>query len=259
MKKHVGTLLVFFAAALTVSAQSPKRLLAIFAHPDDEQTVAPLLVKSVEDGVEVTLVIATDGRLGVNEYTDYEAGDDLAALRREELKCAAETLGVKLIHLNYHDQLRAAEGYDGHIPHVRSLLKEITAIVARVQPDAIVTWGPDGASNHMDHRLIGATVTQVFTSRNWGNDVQLYYFGIPSDILPSEEAVIQRGVERSLLNTQVAFEPRHLDAAYEGLRCHASQYPSYVVDQMKKERQALEQKVFLRQFVAPKTAKNSLF
>ena len=259
MKKHVGTLLVFFAAALTVSAQSPKRLLAIFAHPDDEQTVAPLLVKSVEDGVEVTLVIATDGRLGVNEYTDYEAGDDLAALRREELKCAAETLGVKLIHLNYHDQLRAAEGYDGHIPHVRSLLKEITAIVARVQHDAIVTWGPDGASNHMDHRLIGATVTQVFTSRNWGNDVQLYYFGIPSDILPSEEAVIQRGVERSLLNTQVAFEPRHLDAAYEALRCHASQYPSYVVDQMKKERQALEQKVFLRQFVAPKTAKNSLF
>ena len=259
MKKHVGTLLVFFAAALTVSAQSPKRLLAIFAHPDDEQTVAPLLVKSVEDGVEVTLVIATDGRLGVNEYTDYEAGDDLAALRREELKCAAETLGVKLIHLNYHDQLRAAEGYDWHIPHVRSLLKEITAIVARVQPDAIVTWGPDGASNHMDHRLIGATVTQVFTSRNWGNDVQLYYFGIPSDILPSEEAVIQRGVERSLLNTQVAFEPRHLDAAYEALRCHASQYPSYVVDQMKKERQALEQKVFLRQFVAPKTAKNSLF
>lgn len=259
MKKYVGTLLVFFAAALTVSAQSPKRLLAIFAHPDDEQTVAPLLVKSVEDGVEVTLVIATDGRLGVNEYTDYEAGDDLAALRREELKCAAETLGVKLIHLNYHDQLRAAEGYDGHIPHVRSLLKEITEIVARVQPDAIVTWGPDGASNHMDHRLIGATVTQVFTSRNWGNDVQLYFFGIPSDILPSEEAVIQRGVERSLLNTQVAFEPRHLDAAYEALRCHASQYPSYVVDQMKKERQALEQKVFLRQFVAPKTAKNSLF
>lgn len=259
MKKYVGTLLVFFAAALTVSAQSPKRLLAIFAHPDDEQTVAPLLVKSVEDGVEVTLVIATDGRLGVNEYTDYEAGDDLAALRREELKCAAETLGVKLIHLNYHDQLRAAEGYDGHIPHVRSLLKEITEIVARVQPDAIVTWGPDGASNHMDHRLIGATVTQVFTSRNWGNDVQLYFFGIPSDILPSEEAVIQRGVERSLLNTQVAFEPRHLDAAYEALRCHASQYPSYVVDQIKKERQALEQKVFLRQFVAPKTAKNSLF
>ena len=259
MKTHLFTFLLFLGAVLTVSAQSNKRLLAIFAHPDDEQTVAPLLVKSVEEGVEVTLVIATDGRLGVNEYTDYEAGDGLAAIRREELKCAAETLGVELIHLNYHDQLRAAEGYDGHIPHVRSLLKDITEIVARVQPDAIVTWGPDGASNHMDHRLIGATVTQVFASRNWGKDVQLYFFGIPSDILPSEEAVMLRGTDRSLLNTQVVFEPRHLDTAYEALRCHASQYPSYVVDQMKKERQALEQKVFLRQFVAPSSVRNSLF
>jgi LmbE family N-acetylglucosaminyl deacetylase len=204
-------------------------------------------------------VIATDGRLGTNEYTDYEAGDGLAAIRREELKCAAATLGVELIHLNYHDQLRSAEGYDGHIPHVRSLLKEITEIVERIQPDAIVTWGPDGASNHMDHRLIGATVTQVFTSRQWDKEMQLYFFGIPSDILPSKEAVIQRGTDRSLLNVQIPFEPHHLDIAYEALRCHASQYPSDIVDQMKKERQALEQKVFLRQFVAPTGVTQSLF
>jgi hypothetical protein len=32
-----------------------------------------------------------------------------------------------------------------------------------------------------------------------------------------------------------------------------------VVDQMKKERQALEQKVFLRQFVAPQSERRSLF
>jgi len=257
MKNLVLTIMIVLGAY--ANAQSPKRILAIFAHPDDEQTVAPLLVKSVEEGAEVTLVTATDGRLGTNEYTDYEAGDGLAAIRREELKCAAETLGVKLIHLNYHDQLRSAEGYDGHIPHVRSLLKEITEIVERVQPDVLITWGPDGASNHMDHRLIGATVTQVFTARQWENDMQLYFFGIPSDILPSEEAVIQRGTDRSLLNIQIPFEQRHLDTAYEALRCHASQYPSHIVDQMKQERQALEQKVFLRQFVAPTATANSLF
>lgn len=259
MKKILITLLLLAGVSTFMQAQPPKKLLAIFAHPDDEQTVAPLLVQSIENGVEVTLVTATDGRLGTNEYTDYEAGDGLAAIRREELKCAAATLGVELIHLNYHDQLRSAEGYDGHIPHVRSLLKEITDIVERIQPDAIITWGPDGASNHMDHRLIGATVTQVFTSRQWENEMQLYFFGIPSDILPSKEAVIQRGTDRSLLNVQIPFEPRHLDIAYEALRCHASQYPSYIVDQMKKERQALEQKVFLRQFVAPTGVSNSLF
>ena len=65
-----------------MQAQPPKKLLAIFAHPDDEQSIGPLLVKSVEEGVDVTLVKATDGRLGVNEYTDYEAGDGLAAAAR---------------------------------------------------------------------------------------------------------------------------------------------------------------------------------
>ncbi len=259
MKKILITMLLIGGVSTFMHAQTPKKLLAIFAHPDDEQTVAPLLVQSIENGIEVTLVIATDGRLGTNEYTDYEAGDGLAAIRREELKCASATLGVELIHLNYHDQLRSAEGYDGHIPHVRSLLKEITEIVERIQPDAIVTWGPDGASNHMDHRLIGATVTQVFTSRQWNNEMHLYFFGIPSDILPSKEAVIQRGTDRSLLNVQIPFELHHLDIAYEALRCHASQYPSYIVDQMKKERQALEQKVFLRQFVAPTGVTESLF
>ena len=45
---------------LSMDAQErPKKLLAIFAHPDDEQSIAPLFVKSVEEGVEVTLVIAT--------------------------------------------------------------------------------------------------------------------------------------------------------------------------------------------------------
>ena len=52
----------FFINVFIVAAQeSPKKLLAIFAHPDDEQSIGPLLVKSVEEGVEVTLVIATDG------------------------------------------------------------------------------------------------------------------------------------------------------------------------------------------------------
>ena len=89
--------------SLSLYAQNPtKKLVAIFAHPDDEQSVAPILVKAVEEGVEVTLVIVTDGRLGVNEYTDYVAGEGLAAIRRAEMKCAAEVLGVNLIHLNYH-------------------------------------------------------------------------------------------------------------------------------------------------------------
>ena len=71
----LGLIFIFLNGSNLFSQDIPKKLLAIFAHPDDEQTIAPLLVKLVEEEIEVTLVIATDGRLGVNEYNDYEAGD----------------------------------------------------------------------------------------------------------------------------------------------------------------------------------------
>ena len=56
IKATLTVISCFFA--LSVYAQDrPKKLLAIFAHPDDEQSIGPLLVKSVEEGVEVTLVL----------------------------------------------------------------------------------------------------------------------------------------------------------------------------------------------------------
>ena len=237
MKQTFIRIIIFvFHISLIYSQQTSKKILAVFAHPDDEQSIAPLLVKSVEEGKEVTLVIATDGRLGVNEYTDYEAGDGLAAIRKEEMLCAAEKLGVMLIHLNYHDQLKASEGFDGHIPHVQSLILDIKKIIIKEQPDAIITWGPDGATTHMDHRLVGASVTQVYLSQDWGKSIDLYYFGLPSELLSSETEKTLRGQLRNFLTVQIPFTSKHYDAAYKALLCHQSQYPKRVVEEIKEDR-----------------------
>ena len=134
-------------------------LLAVFAHPDDEQTVAPMLARYARQGARVVIVIATDGRYGVTEFSGLGEGEETVQARAKEMECAATALGVELVHLDYHDQLKAGEGYDGHIPHVRSLLKDVATLVQRFEPDAIVTWGPDGGSNHMDHRLIGVVTS----------------------------------------------------------------------------------------------------
>jgi LmbE family N-acetylglucosaminyl deacetylase len=258
--QKLNVLLFFLFTALFLSAQTPsKKILAIFAHPDDEQSIAPILVKYAEEGVEVTLVIATDGRLGVNQYNDYEAGDKLAAKRREEMSCAAETLGVDLIHLNYHDQLKAAEGFDGHIPHVQQLILDLKKIVTDIKPDVIITWGPDGATTHMDHRLVGASVTQVFVSQTWSKPMNLYYFGIPSDFLPDENSRTLRGQDRNYLTTQIPFTEAHFNQAYRALLCHESQYPATVVANIKKERAKMGSTLFLRKFQVPNNIEYSLF
>ncbi len=70
-----------------------KVIMAIFAHPDDETTIGPVLAKYAENH-EVYLVVATDGSFGVTDHAGIPAGDSLVNIRTRETKCACEKLGI---------------------------------------------------------------------------------------------------------------------------------------------------------------------
>ncbi|PHN05129.1 PIG-L deacetylase family protein [Flavilitoribacter nigricans] len=241
-----------------VTDLSSKVLMAVFAHPDDESTVAPILARYAREGVKVYVVIATDGRLGVNDFSGLEAGDGLVAIRKAEMQCAADKLGVELIHLDYHDQFRAAEGYDGHMPHVRAFLKEMFELVEKIQPDVLLTWGPDGGSNHMDHRLTGATVTNVFLNRDWEKPSTLYYYGTPSNLIEDEESRLLRGVDPQYLTTKISYTDEDFEAAFAAISCHKSQFQLEGLRERMEER-AQDKVVYLRKFVGPSDVSESLF
>lgn len=246
-----------------VFAQKPnegKVLLAVFAHPDDESTVAPLLAKYKREGAQVHLVIVTDGRYGTNDFHDHIAGETLVATRKEEMKCAAEQLGVELTHLDFHDQLRSAEGYDGHVPHAREMIKQLNDIVERTKPDAIITWGPDGGSTHMDHRLVGASVTQVYLSRDWEKSTSLFYYGTPSKLIEDPESKLLRGQSGKYLRTKVAYSKEDLALAFNSLKCHYSQIdPALTQDDFMERKSKNGMFVYLRKFEAPKSDSNTVF
>lgn len=83
-----------FIAALTFGheTQKSKTILAIFAHPDDETAIGPLLVKYGKTH-HVYLIIATDGRLGTRP--GFPKGDSLALLRQSESRCACQLMGIE--------------------------------------------------------------------------------------------------------------------------------------------------------------------
>lgn len=244
--------------AQDVEAESDDVLMAIFAHPDDEGLVGPILHKYAREGASVILVTATDGRLGTNEFSGLPAGDELAAVRREELKCAASTLGIELIHLDYEDQFRAAEGYDGFTPQLQGLIRDLRDIIRERNPDAIITFGPDGVTNHMDHRLVGSSVTQVIVSQEWDRTPDLYYFGLPAASVPEDERVL-RGVQEKYLTTQIPYSDEDRRTAIEAMRCHASQFRPDEVEQTMNELGGREKIVYLRPFVAPTGRSDKLF
>lgn len=256
---------IFGSAAVSCTANDDalalnagdKTLLAVFAHPDDESYISPMFVKYVQEGVDVHIVIATDGRLGVSGWSDYEAGDELAAVRREEMKCAADILGVNLIHLAYEDQFRTAQGYSGFIPQSRGFIDDLHDIMEQIQPDVVVTFGPDGFSNHIDHRLAGITTSHVILSREWDKKPNLFYAADPASILSDNWKY--GGVDEQYLTVQVPFNEEQLRIAREAVECHASQFRPEDFDGLFDNLINGGNKVYLRPFEAPKSSADDLF
>ena len=59
---------VFMVFNTNIKAQETlknKVLMAVFAHPDDERRISPIMAKYIREGAKVHLIIATDGRYGL--------------------------------------------------------------------------------------------------------------------------------------------------------------------------------------------------
>lgn len=259
-----GLLLLFLMINIpAVLAQSSsdadnKVIMGIFAHPDDEVLASTMFHKYIREGAEVILVTATDGRLGTNEYNNYEAGDELAEVRKEEMQCAAETLGAKLYHLDYEDQLKTAEGFDGFVAQSQGLLEDLHRIIGEEQPDVIVTFGPDGFSNHIDHRIVGVSATQVVLSKEWEKMPQVFYLGFPSSQL-DEMNTIYRGTLDEYLTVQVPYTEEDGEVALQMARCHESQFAPQMLEMWEERMQSQERVVYLRPFVKPEKEAEGLF
>ena len=87
------------------TVSSRKRLLAIFAHPDDETFGAgSTLAHYASLGVDVSLVCATRGEVGEIAPGVDATPDTLGQVREQELRAALKILGVRsLTLLGYRD------------------------------------------------------------------------------------------------------------------------------------------------------------
>jgi LmbE family N-acetylglucosaminyl deacetylase len=235
-------------------------LLAVFAHPDDEASVSSVLAKYAASGVQVYLAVATDGRLGVNAHAGIPAGEALAEARRKELQCAAEKLGIQPpIMFGLHDQMKMGEGLPRLSEQLVELRTRVQQLFDKLQPDAVITWGPSGWTGHPDHRLVSSVVTEVFQSRQWGRPAQLYYPAMPTGSVPASSPLTLATVDPQFLTVRVAVSPQDYAKAKESWHCHQSQYTREQIEQMHQMRLTSQAgKVHFQPAVPGKTRSDSL-
>ncbi len=137
----------------------PARVLAVYAHPDDyEMSCGGTLHRWAGEGAEVYVVIGTRGEKGsADPNTDTE---ELADIRGQESRCAAEVLGVK--------ELETLGVPDGELDNSADLRRRLVQVIRRVCPDVVICPDPTAVFfgnsyiNHIDHREIGwATIDSV--------------------------------------------------------------------------------------------------
>lgn len=203
----------------TTPAVAQKTLVAVFAHPDDERIVAPLLTRYAREGHNVYLIVATDGAKGVTAHAGIPAGDSLATIRVQETKCAARELGIKPpIMLAHPDAGLASFSVLG------KLRTDLERVITELSPAAIVTFGPEGGTGHPDHRLVGNVVTEIVQALP--REIPLYYPSLPAERMadaPAARPAVRVTAERHL-NVRVPYTPADFDKAVRSYICHASQY-----------------------------------
>jgi len=133
-----------------------ERLLAIFAHPDDESIVAGgTLAACAAAGVEVVVVSATRGEQGPIADAGLATRATLGDVREGEFQQACALLGV-----------RTAECWrfpDGELDDAKAdLAREITSAIHRWRPGVVISFGRDGLYRHPDHVAVhGATAAAL--------------------------------------------------------------------------------------------------
>jgi len=198
----------------------PGPILLVFAHPDDESSsVGGTTAKYTERGISVDLICATRGEKGTR--LDVPPEVDTATAREAGLRAAAGITGIRNIYLL---------GYmDGNLEKVDTgkIASRILNIMREVQPEIVITFGPDGISGHPDHKAISKAATLAFdmsTEAGIGPR-KLYYVTIPESVLTDvggehANGVITRPDDEV---TTIIDISRHLDTKIRALQAHSSQ------------------------------------
>lgn len=139
---------------ITSDIETPQRVLAISAHPDDSELQAgATLARWASDGCEVSIVVCTDGSKG-SWNPDADLGE-LIANRQAEQTNAAATLGAT-------GTVGFCGWVDGELEQNRDNVRTLTEWIRRLRPNIVITHDPWKRYRlHPDHRAAGFLVSDA--------------------------------------------------------------------------------------------------
>ncbi len=195
---------------------TPRRVMAIVAHPDDiEFSCAGTVARWVREGATACYVVCTSGQVGIKDPS--LSLDEVAAIREREQTAAAHIAGVnEVVYLRYQD---------GMLENTLELRRRLVREIRRFRPEVVITGNPmalfvgDGYINHPDHRAAAmAALDAVFPAAG----MPLLFKDLEAEGLEAHETRKIYVTDRHDPNTWVDISDT-IDVKIAALKAHASQ------------------------------------
>ncbi len=207
--------------------RSPGTLLGVWAHPDDEVFLSGgIMGAAVRRGIRVVCLHLSRGELGSQDEARWPRAR-LPAIRSAELERSLTILGVR--------EARSFDYPDGGLSNIapQPAMVRIRAVLEEVNPDVVLTFGPDGFTGHPDHRAVSRLTTMAFSRYAATRRASLYYAALTPSwkarfvpalnefnafwpgyplVTPSED-----------LSVEYRLDPELLDLKTAALEAHSSQ------------------------------------
>jgi LmbE family N-acetylglucosaminyl deacetylase len=198
----------------------PADVVVVTPHPDDaEFGVAGTVAKWTREGKQVVYVVCTNGNKGTSDLQIKP--DELAKIRQNEQRAAAEVLGVR--------EVIFLENQDQGLEDTPEFRKQIVRMIRRYRPQTVVTADPYRRYIwHRDHRIAGqVTIDAVFP---YARDHLAYPDLIEEGLQPHKvkEMLFWASENINYLSDITAT----FDLKLAALRCHESQVNSMKVSDL---------------------------
>ena len=200
-------------------------ILSVWAHPDDESyCCAGLMAVAARAGHRVVCATATRGELGSTDLDRWPNGPELAEVRTKELAACLAEIGVsEHVWLDYPDGGCADVDPAEPVGRIRAIAEEL-------QPDTVLTFGPDGSTYHPDHIAVSGWTTEALR----GSGAALLYASVtpqwheamstvvdPALVMMTDDPPLVHRVDQLAVRAELTGEL--LDMKYRAMMCQASQ------------------------------------
>jgi LmbE family N-acetylglucosaminyl deacetylase len=208
-------------------------ILGVWAHPDDDiYLTAGVMAAAVDAGQRVAVVTATRGEGGSMDEERWPP-ETMGEVRTKELLRSLEVLGV-----TEHHFLEGPVDLDMDTGLDPVGAEQVLRIMEEVDPDTVITFGPEGMTGHAAHKDVsrwageafeevakpGARLFHAVFPKSLGdgwverlNGFGIFRPGTPR-IVANEELDLELVLESALLDRKIASIKEHasqIEALYE--------------------------------------------